>query len=38
MSELALFQELHSYSAVTTGHDTLLVPLAVVMGAGKSQH
>lgn len=35
MAELALFQELHSYSTVTTGHSTLLVPLAVVMGTGE---
>lgn len=32
VSELALFQELHSYSTETTGHGTLLVPLAVVVG------
>lgn len=32
ISELALFQELHSYSSVVTGHGTLLVPLAVVVG------
>lgn len=36
MSELALFQELHSYSIVAEGHTTLLVPLAVVMGTGNS--
>lgn len=35
MAELALFQELHAYSTVPTGHSTLLVPLAVVMGKGK---
>lgn len=34
MAELALFQELHSYSTVCTGHSTLLVPLAVVTGTG----
>ena len=34
MAELALLQELHSYSTVATGHSTLLVPLAVVMGKG----
>lgn len=35
MSELALFQELHSYSTIHTGHSTVLVPLAVVMGKGR---
>lgn len=35
MSELALFQELHSYSTVPSGHSTLLVPLAVVLGQGR---
>lgn len=34
VSELALFQELHSYSNVVTGHSTILVPLAVVLGTG----
>ena len=35
MAELALLEELHSYSTVPTGHSTLMVPLAVVMGKGR---
>lgn len=34
VAELALFQEMHSYSTNTTGHSTLLVPFAVVKGTG----
>ncbi|CAM9641636.1 unnamed protein product [Ectocarpus fasciculatus] len=34
VAELALFQEMHSYSTSTTGHSTLLVPFAVVKGTG----
>lgn len=32
VAELALLQELHAYSSVPSGHSTLLVPLAVVLG------
>lgn len=35
VAELALFQEMHSYSTNTTGHSTLLVPFAVVKGTGE---
>lgn len=34
VAELALFQELHSYSASPAGHSTLLVPYAIVKGTG----
>lgn len=34
VAELALFQEMHSYSRKATGHSTLLVPLAIVKGTG----
>lgn len=35
VAELALFQELHSTSTISSGHSTLLVPLAVVKGTGR---
>lgn len=34
VAELALFQEMHSYSTSPDGHSTLLVPYAVVKGTG----
>lgn len=34
VAELALFQEMHSYSTYEKGHGTLLVPLAIVKGTG----
>lgn len=34
VAELALFQEMHSTSETPCGHNTLLVPFAVVKGTG----